>query len=137
MRLSHHCDPRPILILPMIILRITPLIVVVSICPCLVQTSHSQIDHPHAGSPWAFVHCTLSHSPCLSLCLFGRTHNSLPPRVSSLVKICFFLRFFVFWRIFFPKVFWFAGILSSCPLSDAYCCTYRENVRNRLPLCQG
>jgi hypothetical protein len=79
-----------------------------------------------------FSRCTLSHSPCHSVCMFGRYHNSFSrPRVSSLVKICFFPRFFVFWRIFFPSFLVRVGILSSCPLSDVYCCTYREDVRNR------
>ncbi len=48
-----------------------------------------------------FARCTLSHSPCRSICLFGRHHNSLQPRVSS--QIFFPPRFFVFWRIFFPS----------------------------------
>ena len=51
-----------------------------------------------------FARCTLSHSPCRSLCLFGLYHNSLPPHVSSLKwKFVFFLVSLFFWRIFFPS----------------------------------
>ena len=79
----------------------------------------------------------ITQSLSLVLSVWVSSQQFFPPRVSSLVKICFFPRFFVFWRIFFPSFLVRGGILSSCPLSDVYCCTYREDVRNRLPLCQG
>ncbi len=102
------------------------------------ETSHSQIAHPHDGSPWPF--CPLHPLPqslSLALSVWVVSQQFFPSLVSSLVKICFFPRFFVFCRIFLPSFLVRAGIFSSCPLSDAYCCTYREDVRNRLPLCQG
>jgi hypothetical protein len=72
----------------------------------------------------------------LFVCLAGITRVFPAPRFFTRENL-FFSSFFVFWRIFFPSFQVRAGILSSCPLSDAYCCTYREDVRNRLPLCQG
>jgi hypothetical protein len=57
-----------------------------------------------------FAWHTLSHSPCRSICLFGRYHNSLPPRVFSPRKTFFFV--------------------------PSFLCFF-EDVRNRLPHCQG
>jgi hypothetical protein len=80
-----------------------------------------------------FINRTLSTESLINQLLIKRVGLSIS--IDSRKRV-FFLVFFFFLRIFFPRFLVREDpiLLSS---ADEYCCTYREDVRNRLPLCEG